>query len=182
MLVSESSCSEENKNSKNEYTTNVDEQDEKERDRLIYDIIVKRYEQELQRTSNLDSKAYNIIGISGILSALIVAVLGYLYKSYYVLLFLVPFSLLIISAMLLCLFAYRVKSYEAIDPCEFIKSYSEKQFNTVLRTYTGTVAEITIRNHDRHEKKAKMINYAIFLIVLAIALFFVITVVFNWLV
>jgi len=159
--------------------TKISEQEEKERNHLIHDIVVKRYEQELQRTSHLDGKAYNIIGISGVLSALIVAVVGYLPQWQHTWLFTAPISCLIVSAVL-GLIAYQVKIYEAIQPREFIDSYKDKTLKTTLTRYTGTIADSTIKNHTIHEKKAKLITYASILLVISIALFFIITIA-NWL-
>jgi hypothetical protein len=45
--------------SSSEEAKEISEQEEKERDQLIYEIIVKRHDQELQRTSDLDTKANN---------------------------------------------------------------------------------------------------------------------------
>ena len=163
-----------------EVSEKISEEEEKERDKLIYEIIVKRHDQELQRTSDLDTKANNTIGFSGILATLIATVVGFLPKGSYTLLFAVPLSLLIASAIL-GLLAYRVKTYEAIEPSTFIEEYKDKTLQKTLRNYTKTVADSTIKNHLVHEDKAKLIKYASGLLVLAITLFFVIAIS-NWLI
>ena len=157
----------------------INKSNEPERDRLIYDIVVKRYDQELQITRYLDTKAYNIIGISGIISTLMVTVFSYLFQEHYSLFFVLPVCLLIFSVMF-SFKAYRVKNYAMIDPCVFIDLYHEKTLKITLSRYTRTIAEDTIRNHSVNEKKANSIMYASLLLVLAITLFFVIAL-FNWL-
>jgi len=154
--------------------------EEKQRDKLIYEIIVDRHNQELQRTSDLDSKANNVTGFSGILVTLIVAVAGYLPKDHYPLLIVIPMILLIISAIL-GVFAYRVKAYWAIEPEKFISEYKDQSETKVLREYSATISQNTMKNHAVHEEKADLIRWAFGLLVLAISLFFVVAIV-NWLI
>jgi hypothetical protein len=168
------------KDSNNEEKEKISQDEEKERDKLIYEIILNRHDQELQRTGNLDSKANNTIGFAGIIATLIVTIVSYFPNGTYTLLFPVPLALLVVSAML-GLLAYRVKMYEAIQPREFIEEYKDKTLRKTLREYTGTVADSTLKNHIVHENKAKLIEYASGLLVLAITLFFVIAIS-NWLV
>jgi len=175
MVINENAIPEKSKNKKN----NINKNNESERDRLIYDIVVKRYDQELQITRYLDTKAYNIIGISGIISTLMVIVFGYLFQEHYTLFFVLPICLLIFSVMF-SFKACRVKNYAMIDPCALIDLYREKTLKTTLSRYTRTIAEDTIRNYTVNEKKADSIGYASILIVSAITLFFVIAL-FNWL-
>lgn len=154
--------------------------EEKQRDELIYEVIVDRYHQELQRTSDLDSKANNVTGFSGILITLIATIAAYLLKGHYPLLFLIPLIILIISAIF-GLLAYRVKTYSAIEPKEFIKEYYDKPKTKVLQDYTATIAQNTMDNHNVHEEKANLIKWAFIFLVLAISLFLVIAII-NWLV
>jgi len=160
--------------------TEKEEKSEKQRDKLIYEIIIDRYNQELQRTTDLDSKANNVTGFSGILATLIAAIAGYLPKGQYQWLFLVPLILLIISAIL-GLFAYWVKTYSAIEPNKFIEEYKNETETKVLREYTATISQNTITNHKVHEEKADLIRWAFGFLVLAIGLFFVVAIV-NWLI
>lgn len=158
----------------------ITEKEEKQRDRLIYEIIVNRHDQELKRTTDLDSKANNVTGFSGILATLITAIAGYLPKGHYPLLFLIPLILLIISAIM-GLFAYWVKTYSAIEPNKLIEEYKDQAETKVLREYTATISQNTIDNHKVHEEKAYLIMWAFGFLVLAIGLFFVVAIV-NWLI
>jgi len=108
------------------------------------------------------------------LSALIIVVISYLPTEQYSLLFTAPFCLLIASA-LLSLFVYRIKNYDAIQPCRFIEKYSQETLKTTLRTYTSTIAETTLKHHKIHEEKAALIKGVTLLLVLAITLFFILT-------
>ena len=154
---------------------------EKDRDNLIYAIIVRCYEQEQNIRNSLDSKAYNIIGISGILSAFIIAVTTAFYsQTHYQLIFLLPFIPLLSSAIL-GLFAYQIKCYNAIDPQRFINEYKDKDYETTLRRYIGTIAKTTNDNGCVHKRKAKLIKYALWSLVIATTLFFV-TIFVTWLI
>ena len=128
-------------------------ENEQERKELIYEIAVKRHNQESHRTNTLDSKINITIGSSGLIAVLMATVFGFFTQEAYSVLFIVPFTLLIVSAILR-LHAYRV--------------------STVF-------AESTTKNHGIHNKKAKLIKYATGLLVLAITLFFVIAIS-NWLI
>ena len=166
-------------NSTDKVPEKISKAEEKERNKLIYEIVVNRHKQELQRTSALDSKANNTIGFAGLLTAIIATVVGFLPKGNFTLLFGVPLALLIVSAIL-GLFAYRVKTYEAIEPQKFIQEYKNEGFTKTLKDYVATIAENTLKNHKVHQSKAKLIEYSSGLLVLAIGLFFVVAI-FNWL-
>ena len=149
-----------------------------ERDRLIYDIIVDRYHEELQLTSDLDSKANNVIGFSGLLATLIAAIAVYLPKGHYPLLFVVPIVILIVSAIE-GLRAYWIKTYKAIEPKKFIGEYSNRTGTDTLQEYTATIAGCIEKRHLVNEDKAKGIKYATGLLVLSVSLFFAIAMI-NW--
>jgi hypothetical protein len=149
---------------------------EQERDKLIYEIITDRYNQELQITSDLDTKANNVTGFSGLLATLIAAIAGYLPKGHYPLLFAIPIVLLIISAIQ-GLRAYWVKTYKAIEPKKFIDEYKDKTAIETLREFTATTASNTKENHKVNERRARWIKWASALLVLAIGLFFVIAII-----
>ena len=150
--------------------------DEKDRDNLIYEIIKDRYSQGLQVTSDLDSKANNITGFSGLLATLIAAVAGYIPKGNYPLLFVIPIILLIVSAIL-GLLGYWVKPYKAIEPKKFINEYKTKTETETRREFTATIASCTEENHTVNDNRARWIKWASTLLVTAIGLFFLITIV-----
>jgi hypothetical protein len=80
--------------------------EEKERDKLIYEIVVNRYDEECQLTGDLDSKASNLTGFAGLLATLTASVTELLPQTHYNYLFLIPLAFLIISAIL-GLFAHK---------------------------------------------------------------------------
>jgi hypothetical protein len=152
--------------------------DEKERDKLIYEIIVNRHDQELQRTNDLDSKANNLTGFSGVLAGLMVALFTYLPEDTYSNYFLVPMVLLIAAAVM-GFWTFRIKTYSSIEPCQIIEQYADKTYTQTLREYATTTAQNTMQNHNVNEQKAKSLKYSFELVIIAISLFFVIAIL-NW--
>jgi hypothetical protein len=152
---------------------------EVQRDKLIYEIVSDRYKQELRITIDLDSKANNVIGFSGLLATLIVAITGYLPKGDYQALFVVPVILLIFSAIE-GLRAYWIKPYKAIEPENFVKEYKNKSTTEILRDLYATTAYIINKNNEINRRRATWIKYASTLLVLAIGIFFAFGII-NWL-
>jgi hypothetical protein len=150
-----------------------------EHDKFIYEVVKDRYNQEMQITGDLDSKANSVTGFSGLLATLMGAVAGYFPKGHYTLLLAIPIVLLIISAILGML-GYWVKPYDAIKPVEFITAYKDKTATETLREYTATIAKATNTNRKTNAGRAGWIKWASTLLVSAIGLFFVFTII-NWL-
>ena len=149
--------------------------EEKQRDKLIYEMVVKRYDLETQRTNDLDAKANNITGFAGLLAAVVGGITGFLPKDQNESLFLIPLFFLVISAFL-GLLAYWIKSYSAIQPVILIEEYKESSETKLLREYTYTTAQNTMRNHSVNKRKVWLIKGASVLLVLAIGLFLVVAI------
>lgn len=150
--------------------------EEKQRDKLIYEIVGKRYDLEIQRTNDLDTKANNITGFAGLLATLVGSIIGFLPKGLDESLFLIPLILLITSAIL-GLLAYWIKSYSAIQPVALIEEYKESSETRLLREATYTIAQNTMQNHSVNKEKVWLIKGASTLLVIAISLFFIIAII-----
>jgi len=147
---------------------------ERRRDKLIYEIIVDRFEQEKKRANDLDSKANSVIGFAGILTTLTVGISELPPETQYKNLFLVPMTIFIFSAIF-GLFAYWLTSYSAINPESLIREYANRTETEVLRTFVATTSVLTMDNFQRNQRKVVWLYTAFVLLVLAIGLFFVIT-------
>ena len=62
-----------------------------------------------------------------------------------------------------------------------IEEYKDQPETKVLREYTATISQNTMKNHKVHEEKADLIRWAFVFMVLAIGLFFVFAII-NWLI
>lgn len=152
---------------------------EAKRDKLIYDVVLDRYHEEQKTTTDLDSKAGNVTSIAGLLATLIAAVVGYLPKGNYQLLFVIPIVLLIICAIQ-GLFALWVKTYQTIEPQKFINKYKDKTADKTLRHFIATISSNTVENSKVNLRRADQIKWAFVLLILSISLFFAIVII-NWL-
>jgi len=155
-------------------------EEEQKRDKLIYKIIVDRFRQEWKRTSDLDSKASNVIGFAGLLATLsggiTTGITKLLPQMHYEYLYVIPLIVFVLSAIF-GLFAYWMTSFSAIDPDAMIREYSNRTETEVLRTFVATTSILTMDNFQRNQRKVKWLYVAFVLLVLAIGLFFVITIV-----
>jgi hypothetical protein len=150
----------------------MDSQEESKRDKLIYEVVIDRYNQEWKRTNDLDSKASNVTGFAGLLATLTGGISEFFSPCIYEWLFLVPLTLFIASAML-GLWAYWITSFEAINPEALIDGYSNRTKKELLVAVTATTSKHTMHNYSLNQRKVKRIYGAFILLVLAIVLFFV---------
>jgi hypothetical protein len=155
-------------------------EEERSRDKLIYEIVVDRFEQEWKRTDDLDSKASNVTGFAGLLATLsggiTAGITEILPQMHYKYLFVIPLIVFVLSAVF-GLLAYWLTSFSAIDPDALIREYANKTEMQVLRTFVATTSMLTMDNFQRNQRKVRWLYAALLLLVLAIGLFFVITIV-----
>ena len=154
--------------------------EERSRDKLIYEIIVDRFEQEWKRTNDLDSKASNVMGFAGLLATLsggiTAGITELLPQMHYKYLFVIPLIVFVLSAVF-GLFAYWLTSFSAINPEAMIREYANRTETEVLRTFVATTSILTMDNFQRNQRKVKWLYVAFILLVSAIVLFFAITIV-----
>jgi hypothetical protein len=144
----------------------------RKRDKLIYEVVINRYNQEWKRTNDLDSKASNVTGFAGLLATLMGGISEFFSRYIYEWLFLVPLMLFIASAIM-GLGAYWIRSFEAINPEALIEGYSNRSKKELLVAVTATTSKHTMHNYSLNQRKVERIRFAFIFLVLAIGLFFV---------
>ena len=158
----------------------MSEKEERGRDKLIYEIVVDRFEQEWKRTNDLDSKANNVTGFAGLLATLsggiTAGITEILPQMNYKYLFVIPLIVFVLSSVF-GLLAYWLTSYGAIDPNALIQEYGNRTETEVIRTVVPTISILTMENFQRNQRKVRWLYGAFLLLVLAIGLFFAITIV-----
>lgn len=157
-------------------------EEEEARDELLYKIIVERFELEWKRTNDLDSKASNVTTFAGLLVTLtggIIAGIGeILPQMHYKYLFIIPL-LVFVSSAIFGLLAYWLTDFAGINPETLIQEYGDRSKIGILRTVIPTISILTMTNFERNQEKARWLYIAFLSLVLAVVLFFAITIV-NW--
>ena len=152
------------------------------RDKLIYEVVNDRYELEWKRTNDIDSKASNLTGFAGLLatltSTLTAGITRFLPHVHYEILFLIPLTLFIFSVFF-GLLALWTTSFDAINPQALIDGYSNKTELATLIAVTATMSKHTLHNASLNGRKIKRIYVSLVLLVLAVILFFVVSII-NW--
>jgi len=154
----------------------VPSKEEEKRDKLIYEIIVDRYNLEWKRTNDLDSKASSVTGFAGLLATLTAGITELFPDSPYKYLLFIPLAIFILSAIF-GLLAYWIMQWEATDPEALIRRYSNRTKTEVLRTFVATTSDMTLLNFLNNQRKVKWIYRAFVMLILAIVLFFVFSII-----
>lgn len=148
-------------------------ENERERDKLVYDIILNRYDLEWKRNNDLDSKASGVVGFAGLLAALTAGITQFVSNPNYKPLLFLPSILFMLSASF-GLLGYGLGSYEAIEPNAFIDKYANETETVLLRTYVATTSRMIMHNFRQNENKVAWIRLALVFLGTAIVLSFVI--------
>jgi len=164
--------------SRKETTTKEAEisEEDRQRDKLIYDIILDRYNLEWNSHNELDSKASGLVGFAGVLATLSVGVAQFVSNPSYRPLLYLP-SLFFIVSVIFGLFGYGLGEYKTIRPNVFIETYANKTKTEVLRPYVATISEMTLHNFRQNQNKVKWIRLALIFLITAIALSFFFTII-----
>ncbi|MFA4859250.1 hypothetical protein [Methanoregula sp.] len=147
---------------------------EKERDRLIFELIVNRNGAEFQRSTNLDNKASNLIGFVGIIIGLLGTTISFIFDKIYkdpkIFLYYTNFrailliGIIFLTVSIICsLIAFFIKQYEIVPETDhLIKNYAKKDENylTVLRIVAQEMSNTIVKNKDIDDDKAKWIKYS----------------------
>jgi hypothetical protein len=120
------------------------------------------------------------MGFAGLLAALsggiTAGITEILPQMHYKYLFIIPLIVFVLSAIF-GLLAYWLTSFSAIDPDALIREYVNRTETEVLRTVVPTISILTMDNFQRNQRKVRWLYVAFLLLVLAICLFFAITIV-----
>lgn len=162
----------------------------RKRDELIFDLIKKRYENELDRIRNLDNKASNIVGFvsvgvslllgggsiisgGGILKSSIFMsnhLLGGIYFTG------VGFLLLSIGSSLTSM---RIRKWSIVPNVQtLISDYIQRPYIEVLQRNAGEMAKVVMEIEVQNNKKAKLIEFSWSLLMIGLCIVFVTAIVF----
>jgi hypothetical protein len=157
--------------------------DDRDRDELIFDLIKRRVETELNRTNNLDSKAGSIVGFVSILAGLLLGGGSLLFggqmnnlhfdltdiKSN---LYFFGVALLLLSIGL-SLFALRVRKWIAVpNVTTLIERYTELSYEEVLKRNAGEMARSVTDSEKQNNAKGRYLEYSWTLLILGLIITF----------
>lgn len=153
-------------------------QEIQERDKEIFDAILRAYDFEVDQKDKLNTKLQNIISLVGTIATLNLGV-GYfildkitMENPYYLHLIslLLLGVILFASAILLSLFTYRPRKYYIFlaDPREFVEKYSNLTKTHVVRESAMTIADAVNLNRRVNLWKVRRLDLIFWFIILGI--------------
>jgi hypothetical protein len=158
----------------------------KERDELIFDLIKRRYDGEIQRWDGLDSKAGNLIGFFSIVTSLTLAagsfnLQGVLSDAYILTGFFAGIGMLLIS-IVFSLLCFRVRETIFIpNTDELLSKYGHGTvtYRETLRIMCGEMSDAVVILENVNNDKANWIRYSWTMFVIALGYLFILFILFT---
>jgi hypothetical protein len=158
----------------------------RQRDELIFDLVKRRYDGELERWDGLDTKAGSLIGFFSIVTSLTLAagsfnLQGVLDDQYILAGFFIGVGLLIIS-IAFSLICFRIRETIFIpDTNSLVSKYAmgSVSYRETLRVTCGEMSDAVIRLENVNNDKAKWIRYSWSLFVISLGYMFILFVLFT---
>jgi hypothetical protein len=162
--------------------TDGDNKDQK-RDSLIFELIRKRFDDEKERTNNLDSKAHNLVGYTSLVVGLLLgggSVLsgGEIFKStilssnIFTLIYFVGISFLLISIGF-ALTALKVRRWIVVPNVQtLIDDYTLLPYSEVLQRNAGEMAKAVGNSEKRNNSKARLIEWSWYFLIAGLTVVF----------
>ncbi|WP_342676360.1 hypothetical protein [Methanofollis sp. UBA420] len=155
-----------------------------EKDRYIYELVSKRYDEESDRLNRLDGKASQIIAIGGIILSLEAGFLNNIVEQipygsgYYIItrMILLASLLSLVTSIGLSLKAYSIKTVRAVpDPGVLLSNYTgdEVSFKDVLIQVTKELNNAVSIYKGVNDKKAKDTKHGLYALGLGIIAYFI---------
>jgi hypothetical protein len=158
--------------------SNSEEKIDIKRDDLIFDLIKRRFDSEIERRNNLDGKASNLIGFISIVVGLLLSTgtieIATLKLELSLLVFyFVGIGLLLISiGLALC--SFRVRSWIVVPNVQtLINKYTNVDFGEVLKRIAGEMAKAVIYSEKQNDDKAKLIEWSWYLLISGLTVMFI---------
>lgn len=154
-------------------------------EQFIYEQVQRRYDFEFERANDLDNKASNLVGWTGLIISIILAGGGLLFtragEGKYQLsqtdiqLLTVALVLLVVS-LGVGLIAFRVIHFDVVPvPRPFTRTYANRTHRETLRRLTATMIVAVENNEIRNNRKAQLVTFTwiLFLVGIAFAVTFI---------
>jgi hypothetical protein len=143
--------------------TNIEEND-KRKDEIIFELVRKEYESQLQRRKDMDSKAGSLIGYVTVVTGIIIglgtfSILEKLSKPEYYIPYFAGISLLL-SSIVISLIATRVTSWGIAPDVKKIEEAMKEHvftYRSIIRRVAIDMVDAVINNHEQNQNKARWI-------------------------
>jgi len=158
--------------------------EETRRDELVFDLIKRRYDSELDRIKTLDNKAGSLIGLVSVVIGLLVGVgtftiLDKLSKSGFSVLFFIGLGFLLLS-IIMCLAVIKVRKFKFVPNAMNLKNnYLKSRYRSVIRSNLGTMAKTIDEMEKTNNNKGKLIDWSWYFLVIGLALILIFVIVFT---
>jgi len=152
---------------------------EQTRDELIFDLVKRRYDEERQRTKDLDSKADMLAGFTSIVLSLLIGA-GALQLLNLIIdnqLIGIPYFVgvgILLASVISNLMAVRTKPWYVVPDTEDLLSFFiTRSYKETLRTNASEMSQSIEDTHMQNEKKVVWIRIGWYLLVAGLSIFFV---------
>lgn len=158
--------------------------DEKERDMMIFDLIKRRYDSELQTINDLDSKAGNLIGFVSVTIGLLVGVgtlnlIDKLSKFEYFIIYILGIVILLVS-IIFSMYAIKIRKWAIAPEVQYLRfKYYSQPLRTVIRANAAVMAEAIKTIEKQNGSKAILINYSWYLLIAGLSMVLIFVIVFT---
>ena len=149
-----------------------------ERDKAIFEIIVKAYDFQFELKQRLENKLINFVTVIGTIAALYFGMGFFILQTIsignpfypYLIFTLVTGIALFVFAMVRALTAYRAKDFimALADPKRIIDDYQDLTRDHVIRRIGATLAEATTQNLEVNKKIMDKLSWVFWLTILGV--------------
>jgi hypothetical protein len=152
--------------------------EEKQRDDLIFDLIKRRYDGEVEKINNLDNKAGSLIGLTGViigflLGASTIAPSKFLMDNILSIAYFVGIGILLTSIGF-ALWSVRIRKWTMVpDVAVLLRKYTNSLYSDVLQRNAVEMAKAVEKAEVQNEQKAKLIEISWYLLISGLTLVFI---------
>ncbi len=152
------------------------------RDELIFDLIKRRYDSELQRANSIDSKGGNLIGFVSVVVGLLIGLGGFqtlnqLKEPEYWAIYFGGIVLLLLS-IVFCLYAVKVRKWTFVPNAKYLwDKYTEEPYRKVIRRNAAEMASAVEEMEEANNDKAEWVDISWFLLIVGLTIVFIFLVV-----
>ena len=155
------------------------DQEEKERDQLIFELIKRRLDGEWQRLRDLDDKASNLIGFVSVATGVLLGtgMLGLVTLDTInplAAFFFFAGTGLLITSIIFSLYGFKIRDWhDAPDVNYLVQEYKSKPYTQVLRRVAGEMKKVVVEMEIKLNEKAHYISIAWYLLIAGLILVFI---------